>query len=61
MRIAEVAMKGKLPMEFPPSPPDAPPVVKVPTRVEWENEAVDIFIDDDEEAMLMTAQDGVRE
>ena len=37
-----------------------PPLVKFPTRVEWENEAVDVFVDDDDEALLMTAQDGVR-
>ena len=36
-----------------------PPLIKFPTRVEWENEAVDVFVDDDDEALLMTAQDGV--
>eukprot|EP00095_Tigriopus_kingsejongensis_P007267 maker-scaffold144_size312663-snap-gene-1.13 protein:Tk07267 transcript:maker-scaffold144_size312663-snap-gene-1.13-mRNA-1 annotation:"hypothetical protein T265_06922" len=35
-----------------------PETVKVPTRVEWENEAVGVFIEDDDEALLMTAQDG---
>lgn len=35
-------------------------MIKFPTRVEWENEAVDVFVDDDDEALLMTAQDGVR-
>ncbi len=36
-----------------------PPLIKYPTRVEWENEAVDVFVDDDDEALLMTSQDGV--
>ena len=46
-----------------PHPPVAltpPPPLKLPTRVEWDNEAVDVFVEDDEEAMLMTAQEGVR-
>jgi hypothetical protein len=34
--------------------------VKWPIRVEWENEQVGVYVDDDEEALLMTAQDGVR-
>ena len=38
---------------------DMASVPKVSTRVEWENNAVDVFIDEDEEALLMTAQGGV--
>lgn len=36
-------------------------VLKVPTRVEWDNEndCVDVLIEDDEEALLLTAQEGV--
>ena len=34
--------------------------VKVPTRVEWDNDSTGVYVDDDEEALLMTAQDGVR-
>ena len=35
--------------------------VKWPVRVEWEeeNESVGVYVDDDDEAMLMTAQEGV--
>ena len=33
--------------------------VKLPTRVEWDNESTGVYVDDDEEALLMTAQDGV--
>lgn len=36
-----------------------PNLVKVPTRVEWDNESVGVYIEDDDEALLMTAQDGV--
>ena len=43
------------------SPPGGGPVMKLPTRVEWDNEAVGVFVDDDEETLLMTSQDGVRE
>ncbi len=33
---------------------------KFPTRVEWDSDgSVDVFVDDDEEALLMTAQEGV--
>lgn len=35
-----------------------PNLVKVPTRVEWDNESVGVYIEDDDEALLMTAQDG---
>ena len=43
---------------FPPE--ENPPMLKVPMRVEWENNGVDIYIDDDDEALLMTAQEAVR-
>ena len=34
---------------------------RVPTRVELEPDgSVDVFVDEDEEALLVTAQDGVR-
>ncbi len=39
----------------------APPEIRVPTRVELEPDgSVDVFVDEDEEAVLVTAQDGVR-
>ena len=38
-----------------------PPPLKLPLRVEWEcGDRVGLYIDDDEQALLMTAQDGVR-
>ena len=37
-----------------------PPPLKLPLRVEWEcGDRVGLYIDDDEQALLMTAQDGV--
>ena len=36
------------------------PPLKLPLRVEWEcGDTVGLYIDDDEQALLMTAQDGV--
>ena len=38
----------------------ANPPLKLPLRVEWEcGDRVGLYIDDDEQALLMTAQDGV--
>ena len=33
--------------------------MKLPTRVEWDNDSTGVYVDDDEEALLMTSQDGV--
>lgn len=42
-------------------PPLSHQELKFPTRVELEPDgSVDVFVDDDEEALLVTAQDGVR-
>ena len=39
----------------------ATPQLKLPLRVEWEcGDRVGVYIDDDEQALLMTAQDAVR-